>query len=897
MKKWLAISLILLLAALSCIPLACDTGTSVPGDAVIDGEPATSLEGAAIIDTTNARNIGDATTPTVARVFPSTSSVTTDAANLIWKASATAQVEINAAIDALGASGGVIELSAGTFACANNILLDQGGDITIRGLGPGITNITYDYTGLTSTYGFIVTRTAAGSYVNHNSNTIENLTITETSGADAELKAINTGENSNDASHGEITVRNVELVGCGMHLTNAVKCTADNNYVHDIDPGLEAVGSHTRAAIKMGWCTNAIFTNNVINDSPEMGLHGLNCDSTVVTGNTVKNCSVTYLATAIDVNSCRQVTIHGNNVSSIGGILSEAVGISATITGNNITSTTTTVSPAYAWYYDQSEGTYTNLAGLTLSAFDATNDRIYLGYWNTGAAQSKFLGFHLTFTTPNTASSDLTVKTLNAGGTPVAVVWQSDRTYYSESTRTFAWSEDVFFRPNGGANWAAYTLNGQSACWVELSVSAALSATTKIASVGLYAQQIAATTALKVNTIGAAEGSTNAVTVSGNTIRNAYRGIYIDGGAADSIVLDGNIVTDCFYGGLDLELDRTPTSAIVSNSSFINCGSAGSYNVVLIDTASDLNMIIDNCIIDGNNNTSVVGIKGNNGTQTGCRITNTSIRNCTTPQSQLGTGVWIRGCDTILGAGEERVLTGRLATGSMGAELISNGDFAGGDTNWTVGANWSTAGEVATHTDGSTEALSQDWGTSVVGTVYQLKFTFTRTAGSLAITLAGTAGTTVSAAATVIQFIPAGDTTGILTFTPSSDFAGTIDDVSVCVAVQAATYTNAFTGYQLVKDASVRIITAAPANSILTAGRGPTSISTASLKTWFSNAAITSTGVIYSWTSGDNGQMTKPLLFEASYNKYFYIYLGNAAATDLSALVAYYAVTVIGVTY
>jgi len=71
MKKWLAISLILLLAALSCIPLACDTGTSVPGDAVIDGEPATSLEGATIIDTTNTRNIGDATTPMVARVYAS----------------------------------------------------------------------------------------------------------------------------------------------------------------------------------------------------------------------------------------------------------------------------------------------------------------------------------------------------------------------------------------------------------------------------------------------------------------------------------------------------------------------------------------------------------------------------------------------------------------------------------------------------------------------------------------------------------------------------------------------------------------------------------------------------------------------------------------------------------
>ncbi|MDD5220404.1 MAG: right-handed parallel beta-helix repeat-containing protein [Candidatus Bipolaricaulis sp.] len=136
MKKWLAISLILLLAALSCIPLACDTGTSVPGDAVIDGEPATSLEGATIIDTTNNRNIGDATTPVVAKVYSADYlaamgwSITTDEGSLIWVCDGTAdEVEINAAIDAMATAGGGTVQLIGTFTVAGDVVCVAGVDL------------------------------------------------------------------------------------------------------------------------------------------------------------------------------------------------------------------------------------------------------------------------------------------------------------------------------------------------------------------------------------------------------------------------------------------------------------------------------------------------------------------------------------------------------------------------------------------------------------------------------------------------------------------------------------------------------------------------------------------------------------------------------------------------
>ncbi len=117
MKKLLAIPMILILILLACIPMACETGTSVSGDAVIDGQEATHLSALDIDD--NGRDLSDATTPTVAKVYASDAHLkpaATDATNMVWLCDGVSdETEINAALDAVASYKGQVHLSQGTF--------------------------------------------------------------------------------------------------------------------------------------------------------------------------------------------------------------------------------------------------------------------------------------------------------------------------------------------------------------------------------------------------------------------------------------------------------------------------------------------------------------------------------------------------------------------------------------------------------------------------------------------------------------------------------------------------------------------------------------------------------------------------------------------------------------
>ena len=126
------------------------------------------------------------------------------------------------------------------------------------------------------------------------------------------------------------------------------------------------------------------------------------------------------------------------------------------------------------------------------------------------------------------------------------------------------------------------------------------------------------------------------------------------------------------------------------------------------------------------------------------------------------------------------VAGGALAT--EGADKVTNGGFDT-DTVWTKGTDWAIGSSVATKTAGTASNLSQDT-TEASGDVYHVTFTFTRTAGTLSLSIGGTtyptswayAGGTVS-----IYVYSAG--TGDLTFIANSAFAGTIDTVSVTPVV------------------------------------------------------------------------------------------------------------------
>jgi hypothetical protein len=110
-------------------------------------------------------------------------------------------------------------------------------------------------------------------------------------------------------------------------------------------------------------------------------------------------------------------------------------------------------------------------------------------------------------------------------------------------------------------------------------------------------------------------------------------------------------------------------------------------------------------------------------------------------------------------------------------EYSTNGTFAS-DTGWTKGAGWTIAAGVATATGAISTALEQTSGITLIqGKQYLVKYTVTRSAGSVTPNLGGTAGTARSADGTYSETIIAGSTQTI-SFT-TSGFTGTLDNVSV----------------------------------------------------------------------------------------------------------------------
>ncbi len=132
-------------------------------------------------------------------------------------------------------------------------------------------------------------------------------------------------------------------------------------------------------------------------------------------------------------------------------------------------------------------------------------------------------------------------------------------------------------------------------------------------------------------------------------------------------------------------------------------------------------------------------------------------------------------------------MRGTQSTAPLGAELVTNGTFATNDfTGWTAGANWSAATGKAVHTAGSVETLAQN--ISVVsGTTYQIAFAISDvSAGSVAVALGAVAlidsgASTAFAGITIYNRTLVAGATGslALTFTPSNNFAGALDGISV----------------------------------------------------------------------------------------------------------------------
>jgi hypothetical protein len=113
------------------------------------------------------------------------------------------------------------------------------------------------------------------------------------------------------------------------------------------------------------------------------------------------------------------------------------------------------------------------------------------------------------------------------------------------------------------------------------------------------------------------------------------------------------------------------------------------------------------------------------------------------------------------------------------SERLTNGTFTGSATGWTLGANWAYGSNKVTHTAGATAVVSQS-NVITAGIYHYYSFTVSgRTAGT--VTFSGGGGTlsvAVSSNTTVTGYF-LGGTGGHLTITPTTDFDGAIDSLSL----------------------------------------------------------------------------------------------------------------------
>ena len=154
----------------------------------------------------------------------------------------------------------------------------------------------------------------------------------------------------------------------------------------------------------------------------------------------------------------------------------------------------------------------------------------------------------------------------------------------------------------------------------------------------------------------------------------------------------------------------------------------------------------------------------------------------------IGAGAWIVPAKTD---GVAFTINGTNTSTVSASELCTNGSFTVNTTGWILGTGWThdaINGEVD-HTPGNTAFLT--WDTSIAS-YYTLRVVFTiknRSAGSVDCIMSyngvlDTIGGTYSTSGTYTCYVPYTDSSDRFAFAPTSDFDGSIDDVSLKLITQ-----------------------------------------------------------------------------------------------------------------
>jgi len=376
-------------------------------------------------------------------------------------------------------------------------------------------------------------------------------------------------------------------------------------------------------------------------------------------------------------------------------------------------------------------------------------------------------------------------------------------------------------------------------------------------------------------TVGIAVTSTSpSNTINGNTVQGNVTGVQI--GSPNNTVT-GNTVSGNTAKGI--YLNSASNITVGSNNIYDNGGST-TNNGIYIDVTSNSNTITGNDITDSSCTTNCYAINIQAGTAnylannlfsstpgtatindagTGTVYANQSIaengaklvtRTANDPaafqiQNAAGTGVL-----TVDTTNSQLAVRGNAAANAavIGSELFTGSYSFAVASGWTaISGTAQTA--TATHTAaGGTTAISPTPAMTIVaGNFYQVVFNVTTSpAGSVTPGIGGSSGQPIAGNSTNQTQMILATTTGNLTFTPTTDFSGTITNVSVKLVTT--------TGFPplVVKDSSgasafdIRIGLATSRNTFLGLQAGQ------SITTGVSNTATGSLSMVSTSTGGSN---------------------------------------------
>ena len=196
--------------------------------------------------------------------------------------------------------------------------------------------------------------------------------------------------------------------------------------------------------------------------------------------------------------------------------------------------------------------------------------------------------------------------------------------------------------------------------------------------------------------------------------------------------------------------------------------------------------------------------------------------------------------------------------GYFGNDLVSNGDFSNGSTDWGLGSNWSVANGKASCDGSASNSMSQASTVGIASTTFKVSYdVLSISQGSIRITLGGVAGASVSQTGSYSDFITATSTDRFRIFADSSAIAS-IDNI----IVQQVTGDRPRFNYEitngLVGGCPSLLLEPASTNSLLFSEDYTNSVwtSLASGETIVSNSVISPDGTLNADTLEGNGSTT-----------------------------------------